>query len=94
MIPEGTDVVLTHGPPLGHGDLCKSGLRAGCLDLLDELQSRVKPKFHCFGHIHEGFGATTDGQTTFLNASTCTINYRWDNPALCFDLPRPGRLSS
>ena len=28
QIPTGTDVVVTHGPPLGHGDLCSSGLRA------------------------------------------------------------------
>ena len=40
-IPTGVDVLLTHGPPLGHGDLCTSGLRAGCIDLLDEVQSRV-----------------------------------------------------
>lgn len=87
-IPEGTDVLLTHGPPLGHGDRCSSGQRAGCLDLLDEVQSRIRPQVHCFGHIHEGFGATTDGQTLFLNASTCTLRYKPDNPALCFDLPK------
>ena len=42
QIPTGTDVVVTHGPPLGHGDLCSSGLRAGCLDLLDELTADVE----------------------------------------------------
>ena len=88
LIPADTDVLLTHGPPLGHGDLCSNGMRAGCLDLLDEVQSRVRPSHHCFGHIHEGFGCTSDGQTTFVNASTCTLQYRPDHPALCFDLPR------
>jgi predicted phosphodiesterase len=87
LVPAGTDVVMTHGPPLGHGDLCKSGLRAGCVDLLDELQARVRPAFHVFGHIHEGYGATTDGRTTFLNGSTCNFDYRPDNLALVFDMP-------
>ena len=28
--------------------------RTGCLDLLYTVQHRVKPKYHVFGHIHEG----------------------------------------
>ena len=32
---------------------------------------------------------TTDGSTTYLNASTCDLQYRADNPPLVFDLPRP-----
>lgn len=31
LIPADTDVLITHGPPLGHGDLCLGGHRAGCL---------------------------------------------------------------
>jgi len=87
LIPAGTDVVMTHGPALGHGDLCSSGMRAGCLDLLDELQQRIRPAYHVFGHIHEGYGATTDGRTTYVNASTCTLRYRPDHAPLVFDVP-------
>ena len=29
-IPKGTDVLVTHGPPLGRRDLTKFGVRAGC----------------------------------------------------------------
>jgi len=86
QIPTGTDVVVTHGPALGHGDLCASGLRAGCVDLLDELQTRVRPRFHVCGHIHEGYGVTTDGRTTFLNASTCDLRYKPENKPLVFDI--------
>jgi len=86
LIPAGTDVVLTHGPPLGHGDLCQHGGRAGCLDLLEEIQTRVRPQYHVFGHIHEGFGATSDGVTTYVNASTCTLRYRPEHPPVVMDV--------
>lgn len=54
LIPDGVDVLITHTPPVGHGDLCCSGVRAGCVELLTTVQKRVKPKYHIFGHIHEG----------------------------------------
>lgn len=54
MIPSDTDILITHTPPVGHGDLCCSGVRAGCVELLSTVQNRVKPKYHVFGHIHEG----------------------------------------
>eukprot|EP00930_Biecheleria_cincta_P084921 TRINITY_DN74341_c0_g1_i1.p1 TRINITY_DN74341_c0_g1~~TRINITY_DN74341_c0_g1_i1.p1 ORF type:complete len:317 (+),score=38.87 TRINITY_DN74341_c0_g1_i1:26-976(+) len=85
-IPEGIDILVTHGPPLGHGDLCSGGNRAGCADLLHEVQSRVRPRYHVFGHVHEGYGATSDGQTTFINASTCTFQYKPTNPAVVVDV--------
>ena len=47
-------MLITHGPPLGFGDLCVTGARAGCVDLLHCVQNRVKPKYHVYGHIHEG----------------------------------------
>lgn len=54
MIPSDTDILVTHTPPVGHGDLCCTGVRAGCVELLSTVQNRVKPKYHVFGHIHEG----------------------------------------
>ena len=54
QIPEGTDILITHTPPLGYGDHCCTGVRAGCADLLQEVQARIRPKYHVYGHIHEG----------------------------------------
>ena len=87
-IPDDVDILLTHGPPVGHGDLCSNGQRAGCVDLLAAIADRAKPLLHVFGHIHEGYGATTNGITTFINASSCTLQYKATQGALVFDLPR------
>ena len=93
QIPTDTDVLLTHGPPHGHGDLCiprgfgMPRRRAGCRDLLDAVMQRVRPAFHVFGHIHEGYGTTTDGTTTFVNASSCTVRGQCVQPPMVFDVP-------
>lgn len=50
------DVAMTHGPPRGMRDLTTRGVRAGCPHLLAAV-SRARPLLHCFGHIHEGWGA-------------------------------------
>ena len=76
LIPDDTDVLITHSPPVGYGDLCASGVRAGCVDLLNTVQRRVRPKYHIYGHIHEGYGVRSDGKTVFVNASTCDLAYR------------------
>lgn len=57
-IPEGTkvDFMITHGPPWQHLDRCYNGYKAGCPHLLKALE-RVRPRLHCFGHIHEAWGA-------------------------------------
>eukprot|EP00048_Salpingoeca_helianthica_P015930 m.229481 g.229481 ORF g.229481 m.229481 type:complete len:277 (+) comp17753_c0_seq1:88-918(+) len=89
-IPAGVDVLMTHGPPIGHGDRClPGGHRAGCVDLLREIQERIKPRVHVFGHIHEGYGMTTDGHTTYINASTCDARYHPVQPPIVFDVPKP-----
>jgi len=69
MIPEDTDVLITHGPPLGILDNIAGGPALGDADLLDEVTNIVKPKVHIFGHIHDGYGTQREGETTFVNAS-------------------------
>ncbi|XP_043223410.1 metallophosphoesterase domain-containing protein 1-like isoform X2 [Amphibalanus amphitrite] len=92
-IPENVDVLITHSPPIGHGDLTISGVRAGCVELLSVVQQRVKPKYHVFGHIHEGYGVTTDGKIVYVNASTCDISYVPCNPPIVFDVTIPDGFS-
>ena len=55
-IESGVDVVNTHGPPKGIMDGTYEGKRAGCPKLFAAV-ARARPRIHCFGHIHEDWGA-------------------------------------
>ncbi len=60
----------------------------GCVELLNTVELRVRPKFHVFGHIHESRGVTTNELgTTFVNAAICDVKYRTVNRPIVFDLP-------
>ena len=69
-IPDGTDVLITHSPPLSIGDYVKRDhLHKGSPSLYWEVVERIKPKIHCFGHIHSGYGTKVIENTTFINAA-------------------------
>ena len=94
LIPEDTDILLTHGPPYDIMDLCFSGAKAGCRILRDEVLNRVKPKYHIFGHIHEANGVEEIDGVTFINASTCNLRYKPKNAIHVFDLPIKNQVGS
>ena len=84
LIPEDTDVLITHGPPYGILDKIKNGNLVGC----EELRKRVdllKPKVHAFGHIHESSGIKEISGTTFVNASNLDFHYEYKNRPLTYD---------
>lgn len=85
-------MLVSHTPPFGRGDGV-GHMNVGCEELLDEVQTRIRPTLHVFGHVHEGYGQSTDGVTTFVNASACTHDYEPVNPPIVFDLVSPRRLS-
>lgn len=76
MIPDNTDVLITHGPPFGIRDRDVQGELTGCRDLFAAI-SRVRPRLHACGHIHEGAGMQvfSDIGTTFVNASMLGPHY-------------------
>lgn len=85
LIPEGTDVLVTHGPPFGIGDRCFDGREVGCPELLAAID-RIGPRLHVSGHIHEGYGERRRGQTLCINASSCDLRYRPVQPPIVVDL--------
>ncbi len=84
MIPEDTDILITHTPPCGIMDE-DGGVSHGCSDLLVVVQ-RITPTFHIFGHIHNHNGMQTIDRTTFIN---CNVKDKKERvrPALTFDYP-------
>jgi Icc-related predicted phosphoesterase len=74
-IPPDTQVLITHGPPAGILDFTADVKRAGSTSLLAEINQRIKPQLHLFGHIHEGHGVCRVGERTFVNASIYNPNY-------------------
>lgn len=66
MIPENTDILVTHGPPRGILDKAR-GEHLGCPYLWDRVV-QLKPKLHVFGHIHSGYGKA---ENRFINAAVC-----------------------
>mmetsp|Transcript_29645 Transcript_29645/g.96564 ORF Transcript_29645/g.96564 Transcript_29645/m.96564 type:complete len:280 (+) Transcript_29645:1222-2061(+) len=86
-IPEHCDVLICHGPPLGHGDRIWDGSRVGCQDLYDRVRE-VRPAVCIFGHIHEDPGITREGETLFVNASTCDLRYQATRPSIPLALAR------
>ena len=89
-IPMDTDVLITHGPPYGALDLVEGREEhLGCEELQIRLAA-VRPRLHVFGHIHSGFGIARLGDTTYVNACTCTEAYKALHPPVVVDLTPEG----
>jgi len=81
LIPADTDVLVTHGPPLGVGDAAGDPDRRGCEDLLAAIR-RVRPALHLFGHVHEDGGFWAAGGVAFANVTA----WEGERGASVFDL--------
>ncbi|TXH52251.1 MAG: metallophosphoesterase [Desulfurellales bacterium] len=88
-MPHGLDILVTHGPPHGYGDIVPRGERVGCFDLADAVAHK-KPRYHIFGHIHCGYGVYEGvgacAGTTFINASCLGEDYKVTNKPVVIDL--------
>lgn len=86
---EPADVVITHGPPKGYLDLTddvenREIVHVGCKSLANKILE-VKPKFHCFGHIHSdknnnNYGIFHDPSgIIFVNAACLSHDHKFYN---------------
>jgi Icc-related predicted phosphoesterase len=86
LIPEGIDVLMTHGGPRGILDRPYGRYEhVGCDDLLTRAL-QVRPKIHCFGHVHGDAGIKDFNGTTFINASSCGEDYKIRNEPIVLDV--------
>jgi Icc-related predicted phosphoesterase len=91
LIPNGLDILVTHGPPIGIHDQSYPHLgseHVGCEELMAAIE-RTKPKIHIFGHIHGGAGKAVYENTTFINASICDEMYEPVNPPQVIEMSIP-----
>jgi Icc-related predicted phosphoesterase len=86
LIPQNTQVLVTHGPPHEIADLTIDKIHAGCEELAERIHHLAALKLHIFGHIHEGYGIARDGAVIFANASVCDARYRPTNAPLVIDI--------
>lgn len=90
-IPNDTDVLITHGPPMYILDRNTAGEHVGCEALRDRVGA-LKLRLHVFGHVHESYGIVKHPDvggrpgTVFVNASTCDLGYRPVNKPVVVDL--------
>lgn len=78
LIPQETDILITHGPVYGIHDRTVQGDSCGCKDLKETID-RVTPRLFVCGHIHEAYGIHKTPSTTFVNASVLNHRYKMTN---------------
>jgi hypothetical protein len=78
-IPDDTDILVTHCPPFGIGDLAPreggGSEHCGCSFLLERMHTLSKLKLAVFGHIHDGRGSYAIGGKTLANVTLLNGKY-------------------
>ncbi len=75
LIPDRVDILVTHGPPKGILDRTPDWPSVGDELLLSRVLE-VRPKIHCFGHVHLSSGQLEQDGIKFVNAAC--VNERYD----------------
>ena len=78
LIPNDTDILITHGPAYQMLDWTLNNQLVGCQDLFNRTMT-VKPKIHVCGHIHCAYGQKYFNDVEFLNASVLNERYQHEN---------------
>ena len=85
MIPEDTDILITHGPPFGILDVVIGRTEhLGC-ELLTERLKIIKPKIHVFGHIHSGRYIFEQDDILYVNAAVLNEQYSYTYKPITID---------
>jgi hypothetical protein len=92
-IPECTDILLSHQPPLYYGDRtfnldADRVEHVGSRELLDAIE-RIRPHLVIAGHVHGGFGRYEHKGIPSYNVSVVDEAYRLVSATTIIDLPAP-----
>lgn len=88
MIPENTDILVTHGPAYGRLDKVnrimdyERDYHQGCHDLKEVIDTKLKTlKIHTFGHLHlQGCQTEVYNGVTYVNAACVDESYQIRGP--------------
>lgn len=77
LIPEDTDILITHSPCYQRLDKTLYGDEAGSLALRNRVDflRLLKLKYHFHGHIHEAYGRHEEGGLKTFNVARMDISY-------------------
>ncbi|WP_348746560.1 metallophosphatase domain-containing protein [Tenacibaculum sp. 190524A02b] len=87
LIPNNTDVLVTHDPAYGVLDTTLQGQSVGCVELLQKVKT-VQPQIHICGHIHEAYGERNLFGVDFVNASVVNFKYQVANTPIVFEVEK------
>jgi Icc-related predicted phosphoesterase len=85
MIPNNVDILITHGPVYGYGDLTPTNENVGSIYLKNKILE-IKPKISVYGHIHHSHGEYSLGSSLLLNASVVDERYKMTNSLFLVDI--------
>lgn len=90
-IPEDTEVIVSHCPPLNYGDRNENQIRCGSGALLYRVGQLPALKLVVCGHIHEGYGSyrieLADKPVDVCNVSFMDPGYRPRNKPVIIEWP-------
>jgi len=85
-IPDDTDILVTHSPPWGYGDVSIGGEHLGSPSLARRVEA-IRPELHVWGHIHFSYGLYFPfADVMGANVALCGESYKPDHKVQGFVL--------
>lgn len=101
-IPEETEILVTHGPPMGILDqavpnanlpdsvIYSPAEHVGCRELAERIKSLKNLRLHVFGHIHGSRGVVYANGVVYINAAFLTESYQPHSQHVYQEIPTAG----
>lgn len=86
LIPDDSDILVTHSPCHGILDWNTKGRLCGSISLREHVIKRIKPKLHVFGHLHEAYSMIDLTIAKHVNASHVNEFYEPVNKPIRIEL--------